>query len=195
MFHVSLLLWFLRLLVRDFFLQAHNIKDWKEDLFLELLNLSSLFCSCGAASTHSKNYHLARHLTLHMTKPCSKHMSASVTSDLSSEETAPLFMQVSRVYASQHKSSCSVAAFAHICTSVHAIAPLISLTSHLQLLPAGQQHYKCFWIIESEQSFLLVLMLQNTCLPLPLATCLQKKSSSYSIHISTDALSVRKGIQ
>ena len=90
-------------------------KDWKEDLFLELLNQSSLFCSCGAASTHSKNYHLARQLTLHMTKPCSKHMSASVTSDLSSEETAPLFMQVSRVYASQHKS-CSVGC---ICTYLH----------------------------------------------------------------------------
>ena len=116
-------------------------------------------------------------------------------------------------------------------------SPVISLTSHRQLLPAGQQHHKCPSIIESEQSFLLVLMLlscawatcaANTCLPL--ATCLQKmlpakdfcvesalklglrqllfldtlvllvhfqvhKSSSYSIHISTDALSVRKSIQ
>ena len=118
-------------------------------------------------------------------------------------------------------------------------SPVISLTSHRQLLPAGQQHHKCHSIIESEQSFLLVLMLlscawvnsaANTCLPLLLATCLQKmlpatdfcvesalklglrqllfldrlvllmhfqvhKSSSYSIHISTDALSVRKSIQ
>ena len=194
---------------------------------VELLNQSSLFCAFGAASTHSKNYHLARHLTLHMTKPCSKH----------SVNTCPPLLLPTCLQKRQHHSLCKsagftrantnhvlLAAFAHICTSVHAIAPLISLTSHLQLLPAGQQR-----IIESEQ-FFFVLMLQNTCLPLPLATCLQKmlpakdfcvesalklglrqllfldrlvllvhfqlhKSSSYSIHISTDALSVRKGIQ
>ena len=52
-------------------------------------------------------------VSLRMTKPCSTHMSASATSDLSSEETAPpFFLQVSTVYASQHKS-CSVSC---ICT-------------------------------------------------------------------------------